>query len=462
MYNCGPTVYERAHVGNLASFLFADFLRRYLEYLGFKVKQVKNITDVGHLTAEDSESGEDKLQQSANKKKKDPSEIAAYYTKLFIKNEQELNIEEPFARPRATQYIKEMQAIIANLLAKGFAYERNGEVFFDLSKFKNYGKLSGNTLEKLQEGARVEINPSKKSPFDFTLWRKASANHLMKWESPWGIGYPGWHIECSAMINSLLGPQIDIHTGGEDNIFPHHESEIAQSEAATGKTPFVKYWLHRRHIFVDGQKMSKSKNNFYTLDDIKKMGFRPLDFRLAVFKSHYRENMNFSPAVLKEAQGDLDRVSEIYQLYNLPPLKDSTSINAHDQEKLFNFIATQNKLFIDAMNDDLNTYRAYECWINIFIKINEYINKNINLSSKARDLNVATEPLTKIIIGQTFLKLLAKDRATLSQAEDLLKQRSEYKQAGNWQQADAIRNTINEFGYKIIDRPAGPLLLKTL
>ena len=234
MYNCGPTVYNYVHIGNLASYLFSDFLRRYLEYNGYEVMQVRNYTDVGHLTSDDSESGDDKIEAEARKEKKTPKEIADFYIKAFEKDEKALNIEKPWRTPRATEYIDQMKKMIQTLIDKGFAYEKDGEVYFDISKFKDYGKLSGNTLDKLKEGARVEVNPNKKSPFDFTLWRKADKNHIQQWDSPWGKGYPGWHIECSAMIKDLLGDTIDIHTGGEDNIFPHHESEIAQSKSVSG------------------------------------------------------------------------------------------------------------------------------------------------------------------------------------------------------------------------------------
>ena len=224
MYNCGPTVYSYAHIGNFSSYLMADLLRRYLEYSGYKVKQVKNITDVGHLVA-DADDGEDKMEKAAREQKKDPYVIARFYEKVYIEDENKMNILEPFIRPRATEHINEMIHMIEVLMKKGYAYETEDGIYFDITKFKDYGKLSGNTLDKLHIGARVEINDKKKHPYDFALWKKLVFNnkyHIMKWDSPWGEGFPGWHIECSAMARKYLGDRIDIHTGGEDNIFPHH------------------------------------------------------------------------------------------------------------------------------------------------------------------------------------------------------------------------------------------------
>jgi len=256
MYTCGPTVYDYVHIGNLRSFLVADLLRRFLEFKGYKVKQVMNITDVGHMTS-DAESGEDKMEAAARREKKDPWQIAEFFTKAFFADAQKINLKKAWKYPRATDHVKEMIKIIEKLVKNGYAYEVNGSVYFDLSKFSDWGKLSGNKLEDLIAGARVEVISEKKNPYDFALWIKNPA-HIMQWDSPWGKGYPGWHIECSAMAMKYLGEMIDIHTGGEDNKFPHHESEIAQSEGATGKQ-FVRYWLHVKHLMVDGEKMSNQK-----------------------------------------------------------------------------------------------------------------------------------------------------------------------------------------------------------
>src|SRR3972149_2047156 len=266
MYNCGPTVYSHPHIGNFRSFIFADVLHRYLEYSGYKVTQVMNITDVGHLTLDDVEAGEDKLEAAAKREKKDPYQIAEFYMNEFFELAKLLNLLPAYKYPRATEHIKEQITLAEELIKKSYAYVVGGNVYFDVTKFAKYGKLSGNTLTQLKAGARIEVNTEKRNPMDFALW-KNDPKHIMQWDSPWGKGFPGWHLECSAMSMEYLGETIDIHTGGEDNIFPHHESEIAQSESATGKQ-FVRYWLHCRHLLVDGKKMSKSEGNFYSVQDI--------------------------------------------------------------------------------------------------------------------------------------------------------------------------------------------------
>lgn len=291
MYSCGPTVYDFVHLGNFRTFLMADFLRRAFEYSGYEVKHIKNITDVGHLTQDDIEAGEDKMIKAAKREKKTPYDIAKFYEEAFHKDEEKLNILPARKFPRATEYINQMIAMIEKLIANGYAYESNGSVFYDVEKFKDYGKLSGNTLENLKTGARLEAHPDKKNPCDFALWLKADPKYLMQWDSPWSRGYPGWHIECSAMSIANLGDTIDIHTGGEDNTFPHHEDEIAQSEGATGKK-FVNYWIHGRHLLVDGEKMSKSKGNFYVLTNIEKRGFNPLSFRYLCLTAHFQSQLD--------------------------------------------------------------------------------------------------------------------------------------------------------------------------
>jgi len=273
MYNCGPTVYDYVHIGNFRTYLMADFLRRSLEFSGYEVKQVKNITDVGHLTQDDIDAGEDKMLKAARREGKTPYDIARFYEEAFHDDEAKLNILPAHVFPRATEYIPQMIDIIKKLIERGYAYETNGSVYYNVDKFKDYGKLSGNTLENLKIGARLGANPEKKNPYDFALWLKAGDEHLMRWESPWSTGYPGWHIECSAMSITNLGETLDFHTGGEDNVFPHHEDEIAQSEGATGKK-FTNYWVHGRHLLVDGEKMSKSKNNFYVEKSFNHRNYR--------------------------------------------------------------------------------------------------------------------------------------------------------------------------------------------
>jgi cysteinyl-tRNA synthetase len=311
MYSCGPTVYDYVHIGNLRSFLFADVLRRTLEHNGFAVNQVMNLTDVGHML-NDAEAGNDKVEAAAAKEKTTPQEITKKYSEYFFATIKKLNIEPAAEYPKASDNVKEMQEIIKKLVLNGFAYAADGDIYFDISKFKKYGQLSGNTLEKLDAGSRVEINPKKRNPLDFALWI-SNDNHVMNWPfAPWSEkGYPGWHIECSAMAMRYLGETIDLHTGGEDNKFPHHECEIAQSECATGKI-FARYWAHSSFLLVDGKKMSKSLNNFYKVEDLEKRGYDAADIRFCLISAHYREQQNFTFESLAAAKKARARLGELY------------------------------------------------------------------------------------------------------------------------------------------------------
>ena len=335
-YSCGPTVYDFAHIGNFRAFLNADVLRRTLEAIGYDVQQVMNITDVGHMTddAVADGGGEDKMEVAsirlAEAKKSgtlpsdadidptDPIAVAQYYAIAFIEDAKALGMkivsdamENQNLMPRPTQYISQMIEMVELLIKKNHAYvAEDGVVYFDVQSFPSYGKLSGNTMEKLRsgEGGRVDMKTQniKRNPADFMLW-KPDPNHLMRWESPWGEGYPGWHLECSSMATSILGDVIDIHSGGEDNIFPHHECEIAQSCCATGRESFANYWFHTRFLLVDGGKMSKSKGNFYTLRDLVSKGATPAAIRLELIRTHYRSNENFTLQGLKDSQRQIDR-----------------------------------------------------------------------------------------------------------------------------------------------------------
>ena len=311
MYNCGPTVYSSPHIGNFRSFLLADLLRRYFEWKGFEVEQVMNLTDVGHLL-EDAEEGEDKLEAAARKEKLTIWQIAQRYIDEFFAALEHLNFRKAKHYPRATDHIPEMITMIRELEAKGFAYAvPSGNVYFEIAKFKGYGRLSGNTAEELESGARVEVNPEKRDPRDFALW-KVDSRHQMQWDAPWGRGFPGWHIECSAMSKKYLGETLDVHTGGEDNVFPHHECEIAQSEAANGK-PFVRHWLHGRHLLVDNTKMSKRLGNVHTIEGLKQKGYSGDAIRLALQKAHYREPLNFTLAGLEETEKKVARYRDLEQ-----------------------------------------------------------------------------------------------------------------------------------------------------
>ena len=321
MYSCGPTVYRHAHVGNLRTYLMADWLRRALEARGYRVTHVKNITDVGHMRQEALETGGDKVILAALAEGRTPQEIAQYYAGIFHRDEGRLNILPAHHFPWATDHVPEMIAIVQRLFEKGFAYIVEDNVYFDVSKFADYGKLSGNTQEGLMEGVRAEADPLKRDPRDFTLWKAAEPGREMKWDSPWGEGFPGWHIECSAMSTKYMGEQLDLHTGGVDNIFPHHEDEIAQSEAAFGK-PFVRYWVHGQHLLADGVKMAKSAGNEFIQEDLERMGFDPLSFRYLCLTVRYRHRMNFTFTALGAAERALARLRDrIWTWRNLPPLE---------------------------------------------------------------------------------------------------------------------------------------------
>lgn len=352
IYSCGPTVYDYAHIGNLRTYIFMDMLRRVLRYNGFRPVHVMNITDVGHLVS-DADEGEDKMQKSSREKKMSPWEIAAYFSDKFFQDIAQVNVEKPEIIPCATAHIQEMIDFVRGLIDKGYGYEISDGIYFDISKFKDYGKLSGIDLDRQLAGARVELNEEKRHPADFALWKKASKEHIMQWPSPWGTGYPGWHIECSAMSRKYLGDIFDIHTGGVDHIPVHHENEIAQSEALLGK-PSVRYWMHGEFLLVDGGKMSKSLGNVYTMDDLKSRGFDPMAFRYFCLNAHYRSKLNFTWDGLGAAQKSLERFRDgAWELKNAPD-----SLDALDSTDLADMTGSFRNEFNDAVNDDINIPKA--------------------------------------------------------------------------------------------------------
>ena len=427
-YICGPTVYDYDHLGHAWNYTQADFLRRVLEYNGYKVKQVMNITDVGHLTS-DSDTGEDKMEKSAREKKKSVWEIAEFFTKIFFENRKKLNLLKPHIVCKATDHIKEMTGLIKILEQKGYAYKIDDGIYFEVQKFPRYGRLSGNTLKKLKAGARIEINPQKRHPADFALWKftPKKVKRQMEWDSLWGRGFPGWHIECSAMSMKYLGKTIDIHGGGEDNIFPHHESEIAQSESATGKK-FVNYWFHPRFLKVEGQKMAKSLKNFFTLADIEKQGFSVLALRYLFLTSHYRSSINFTWKGLESAQIALNKLHGA-----IASLKsEAGKIDKKYQKK-----------FLNVINDELNMPEAISLvWQLIKDKKVKSADKKKTLLDFDRVLGVNLSKVKKITIP--------------SSVEKLVVQREEYRRQEEWQKADEIRKKIKKLGYKIEDTKVGP------
>ena len=334
MYSCGPTVYRYAHIGNLRTYLMADWIRRALEGQDLRVIHVKNITDVGHMRQEMLEQGEDKVIASALAEGKTPQEIAQFYTEAFHRDETKLGILPATYFPKATDHIQEMVQVTQKLEERGYTYEVQGNVYFAVSQFSDYGKLSGNIGGDLLEGVRAELDPLKQDPRDFTLWKAAEPGRVLRWPSPWGDGFPGWHIECSAMSTKYLGEQLDIHTGGVDNIFPHHEGELAQSEGAFGK-PFVQMWVHAQHLLADGVKMSKSTANDYTLEDLEAKGFDPMAYRYLCLTVRYGSRLNFTFTALKAAQRGLQRLRNRVWEWSLVASANASGIETQQWRQAF-------------------------------------------------------------------------------------------------------------------------------
>lgn len=449
MYNCGPTVYDYAHIGNFRAYVFADIIKRYLEYKGYKVKQIMNITDVGHML-HDVDVGQDKMELAAKKEKKTPEQIAEFYTKVFFEDMNTLNIRKAWKYPKATDHIKEMIVIIKKLLKKKYAYEVNGSVYFDVAKFKNYGKLSGNTIKKLKSGAsgRVKHNPDKKNQFDFALWIK-DPKHIMQWNSPFGRGYPGWHIECSAMSMKYLGETLDIHTGGEDNTFPHHESEIAQSEAANGKT-FVRYWMHTRHLLVNNEKMSKSKGNFFTLRDLLEKGHSPKAIRYLLLAAHYRKPMNLTEKELKKARIVVNRLFEF--IFNLDTnVKGKYNKDLHEETK------KAKQRFESSMDDDLNTPSALAAVFELMNKTNKAIDSKKVSKKNLKEVKKLFKDFDKV------LGILGYKKEKLSkEIQGLIKKRDTARKKKDYKMSDSIRIELRKKGYEIQDTKQGTKVWKRL
>ncbi len=437
MYTCGQTVYDYTHIGNWRSHIAADTVRRTLENAGYTVHAVKNITDVGHLTADDlaqGDSGEDKIAKKAKAEGKTPATIARFYEDYFHAGEAKLNILPPREAPRATEHISQMIKLIEKLIEKGHAYEVNGNVFYDVTSFGTYGMLSGNTLENLKVGARLEEHPDKRHPWDFALWLKAPEGHLMHWPSPWSEGYPGWHIECSAMSMEYLDETLDIHTGGEDNIFPHHEAEIAQSEGVTGKT-FVHIWMHTRHLLVNGEKMSKSMGNFYKLEDLRERGYSPMDLRMLFLGSHYRSQMNFTWDALDQAKKNKETLFAA-----LTRAREGKEGGEYTGEKKMGKIE-------EAMQDDLNTPLALSYALEMCRKVNMFLDKGEG---------VAKEALVKNFEKLFFLFGLREETIEIPRdIQDLLNAREKARRGKNFEQSDDLRKAIEAKGFLVEDTATG-------
>ncbi|NOZ19553.1 MAG: cysteine--tRNA ligase [Planctomycetes bacterium] len=438
MYNCGPTVYDFVHIGNCRSFLMADLLRRYLEYRGYEVTQIMNITDVGHMVG-DRDQGEDKMEKSAREQEKDIWEIAGFYMDTFFEDIKALNFRKAHLYPRATEHIPEMIEMVKKLEELGYTYTISDGVYFEVEKFQDYGKLSGNTVERLDPGSRVKVNEEKKSPIDFTLWMRGD-DFLMKWDSPWGAGRPGWHIECSAMSMKYLGESFDIHTGGEDNVFPHHENEIAQSEAATGK-PFAKYWLHARYLLVDNQKMSKSLGNFYTLRDLLEKGCDAMQIRYALMSTHYRQPLNFTMEGLEAARHSIQRVRDFIAHLRGAAAEGNLS---DDVKQLAEKTLAR---FEEGLDDDLNISVALAA---IFDLIHEVNRLDINKADAEHVLSFMAK--VDDVLG---LQFLAEEESLDEEIERLIEERKQARANKDFARADEIRDGLLARGIILEDGPDG-------
>jgi cysteinyl-tRNA synthetase len=468
IYVCGPTVYGHAHLGHAKSYVSFDILVRYLRYLGYNVTYVQNITDVGHLT-DDADQGEDKIAKAAAKVHKHPMALAELYTRSFFEDMDRLNCVRPDISPRASGHIVEQIELVKTLLAKGYAYEVNGSVYFDVSKFEDYGKLSGRKVEDMMAGARVEVSAEKKHPADFALWKKAEASHIMQWPSPWGQGFPGWHLECSVMSTKYLGQPFDIHGGGLENQFPHHECEIAQAEAAMGKQ-FVNYWLHNNMVTVDGQKMGKSLNNFITLKQVFTDSSEPKHERLSrkydalavrqfILTSHYRSTLDFSDEALHAAQSGYDRITETVKILRkrIDGAPDRM-IDTNTPKDIANDLKTITERFEKAMNDDLNTSVALSV---IFYLVDVTRATLVDPTLDKNTLKAIDEKFSQLggdVLG-IVKKDYGKDATDIGMISELLKtlieQRAAAKAKMDFVAADMIRMKLDSMGIVLEDKPGG-------
>lgn len=436
MYSCGPTVYNFAHIGNMRTYIFMDILRRTLRYEGYKVKGVMNITDVGHLLS-DADEGEDKMEKAAKEQRKSPYEIADFYTKVFFDDLKKLNIGKPELTPKATEHIREMLDFVYTLCEKGYGYETSDGIYFDISKFPAYGQLSGINLEDQKAGARVEVNDEKRSPFDFAIWKKAPKEHIMQWDSRWGKGYPGWHIECSAMSKKYLGEVFDIHTGGVDHIPIHHENEIAQSYGDSGKNP-AKFWMHGEFMLVNNGKMSKKLGNTYLVSQLEEMGYSPMCFRYFCLNTHYRKKLNFTFEGMDGAKTAYARLCALVA-------KHREGENDVSDEKL----AAYRKGFEEDVTDDLNVPGAMGV---LWTMLKEPASRKIYALALEMDkiFGLKLDEAKAEEVKEEFpaeITAIANERAAARAAKD-------------WGKSDELRAKLDELGYAVKDTKEGYTLTR--
>ncbi|MGC8976893.1 MAG: cysteine--tRNA ligase [Candidatus Ratteibacteria bacterium] len=431
LYTCGPTVYDLAHIGNFRAYVFEDLLHRYLEFKGYKVIRVMNITDV-----------DDKTIKGAKKEGISLREYTDRYIKIFLEDMETLRLKKPDYMPRATENINEMVELIKKLLEKGYAYYKGGSIYFSISKFPSYGKLSGLDLSKIKVGARIDADEYEKNDVrDFVLWKKAKEEGIW-WDTEIGKGRPGWHIECSAMSMKYLGETFDIHTGGVDNIFPHHENEIAQSEAATGKK-FVNYWLHCSHLLVNGEKMSKSKGNFYTLRDLLNKNYNPVGIRYLLLSTHYRDPLNFTENSLKQAENTVKNYNEFYKGLNI-------CASEKYNPKIKKEIEIARKGFIEGLDDDLNISPALSSIFNFIKKVNIFFSKGEFGKDNVREVKEFLEDIDNVLC------IIEKKEEILPQEIlNLIKERENARKNKEFDKADRIREILKQKGIILEDTPFG-------
>lgn len=441
IYSCGPTVYSYAHIGNFRTYIFMDNLRRMLEYNGYNLKHVMNITDVGHLES-DSDEGEDKMEKAAKKENKSPYEIAEFYTKAFFKDMEKLHIERPEIIAKATEHIPDMLEFAKEIVKNGYGYETSTAIYFDVSKLDKYPVLSNRNIEEQIAGARVDVDPEKRNPYDFAIWIKAPKNHIMKWDSPWGLSYPGWHLECSAMSRKYLGEEFDIHTGGVDHIPTHHENEIAQSKGAFGKIP-AKIWMHVEFLQIDGGKMSKSLGNVYTISQLEEKGIEALAYKLFCYTAHYRTKLNFTFEGAAASQKALNRLREAFVKHN------NGNDNVDDE-----LIQKYKNKFLYAINDDLNMPLAMSTvW---------ELARNDLKSKKISDLLLDFDKVLGLDLKNSEKYLEEQNKVELpDEIADLLEKRKKAREEKNWQLSDEIRDVLKEKGYIVKDTKEGMTVEKT-
>ena len=431
MYTCGPTVYYDAHIGNLRAYLFMDSLRRVLKYNGFKLKHVMNITDVGHLTS-DADEGEDKMMVAAKRENKDPYEIAEFYMNRFLNDIDKLNIERPEIIARATEHIDIMEEYVKRIIENGYTYQTEDTIYFDTSKLPNYGILSGKKVDEQQAGARVDFDENKKNVSDFALWIKAPKEHIMQWDTFFGKCYPGWHLECSAMGYKYLGEEFDIHTGGIDHIPIHHENEIAQAQGFCGKIP-AKFWMHVNFIKINGGKLSKSLNNFYTLSDLQEKGYPPEAYRMFNFNSSYRIPINFTWEAMDSSLKALIKLKEGYQNH----------LNGNDEVEE-DVITNYEEKFHQAINDDLNMPMAMSIVWDVI--------KNSKKSKKFAELLLKFDTVLGLKIEEPLKNQL---KQVPEEIIELAEKRQKARENKDWAESDKIRDEITKKGYTIKDTKNG-------